>query len=59
AQHGMDEYVEQMRTWGARRGREAGVAYAECFRQHLGHAYPRNNVLAELLGGRVVNNPKY
>ncbi|VTU01787.1 unnamed protein product [Gemmataceae bacterium] len=25
-------------------------AAAEGFRQHLGHSYPQNNVLAELLG---------
>ena len=60
AQHGMDEYIEQMRTWSAQRGRESGrFAYAECFRQHRGHAYRRNNVLAEVLSGRIANNPEY
>ena len=59
AQHGMDEYVESMRAWSARRGSESGFAFAECFRQHLGHAYPRNNVLAELLPGSIVCNPEY
>jgi LmbE family N-acetylglucosaminyl deacetylase len=49
-QHGMDHYVNAMRDWSARRGGEAGVAYAEAFRQHLGHAYPQTNLLAELLG---------
>ena len=48
--HGMDQYVESMRDWCARRGREAGVAYAEGFRQHLGHSYPRDNLLGKLLG---------
>ena len=33
-QHGMDHYVEAMRHWGTQRGKEAGVAYAEGFRQH-------------------------
>ena len=70
AQHGMDEYLDSMRAWSARRGREAADIthnspargegpFAEAFRQHLGHAYPRNNVLAELLPGRVVRNPRY
>ena len=54
--HGMDQYVESMRAWGARRGREAGVAYAEGFRQHLGHGYPRDNLLGELLGA-VTSRP--
>jgi LmbE family N-acetylglucosaminyl deacetylase len=48
--HGMDHYVQSMRDWGARRGREAGVAFAEGFRQHLGHGYPQDNLLGQLLG---------
>jgi LmbE family N-acetylglucosaminyl deacetylase len=48
--HGMDQYVESMKDWCARRGREAGVAFAEGFRQHLGHGYPRDNLLGQLLG---------
>ena len=28
----------------------AGVAFAEGFRQHLGHSYPHDNLVAELLG---------
>ncbi|HEX5271256.1 MAG TPA: PIG-L family deacetylase [Gemmataceae bacterium] len=49
-QHGMDEYVEAMRRWGEERGRPRGVRYAEGFRQHLGHSYPQDNLLGELLG---------
>lgn len=49
-QHGIDHYLQAMREWSARRGAEVGVAYAEAFRQHLGHAYPQDNPLAELLG---------
>lgn len=49
-QHGMDQYLQAMRDWSAQRGAEAGVAYAEAFRQHLGHAYPQTNLLAEVLG---------
>ncbi len=48
-QHGMDHYVESMKHWSARRGSEIGVAYAEGFRQHLGHAYPQDNLLEKLL----------
>jgi LmbE family N-acetylglucosaminyl deacetylase len=48
--HGMDHYVGSMREWSARRGREAGVAFAEGFRQHLGHGYPQENLLGQLLG---------
>jgi LmbE family N-acetylglucosaminyl deacetylase len=48
--HGLDHYVQSMRDWSARRGREAGVAFAEGFRQHLGHGYPQDNILGQLLG---------
>jgi len=47
--HGMDQYVQAMRDWGARCGQAYGVAYAEGFRQHLGHSYPQNNLLGDLL----------
>jgi LmbE family N-acetylglucosaminyl deacetylase len=47
--HGMDQYLQAMRDWGAHRGRGCGVAFAEGFRQHLGHSYPQDNLLAELL----------
>ena len=49
-QHGIDQYLVAMREWSAQRGSECGVAYAEAFRQHLGHAHPQDNVLAEMLG---------
>jgi hypothetical protein len=48
--HGMDHYVQSMRDWCAHRGRAAGVACAEGFRQHLGHSYPQDNLLGRLLG---------
>jgi N-acetylglucosamine malate deacetylase 1 len=48
--HGMDQYVQAMRDWGARRGQAAGVAFAEGFRQHLGHGYPQDNLLGRVLG---------
>lgn len=48
--HGMDQYVQSMRDWSGACGGQAGVAYAEGFRQHLGHSYPQDNLLAQLLG---------
>jgi len=48
--HGMDHYVQSMRDWGAHQGRPAGVAFAEGFRQHLGHSYPQDNLLGQILG---------
>jgi LmbE family N-acetylglucosaminyl deacetylase len=48
--HGMDQYLKAMRDWGAERGRPRGVAFAEGFRQHLGHSYPQDNLLGKLLG---------
>jgi LmbE family N-acetylglucosaminyl deacetylase len=47
--HGMDEYLEQMAAWAANYGRECGYAYAEGFRQHLGHGYPHQPILQTAL----------
>lgn len=47
--HGMDEYILMMRTWAAGRGSSCGCAFAEGFRQHLGHGYPRDPVLQTAL----------
>ena len=52
AHHGMDEYLEAVRRHDARRGEEIGVAYAEGFVRHRGHAYPANDLLAEMFGGQ-------
>ncbi len=51
--HGMDAYIETMKTWSGERGKLIGAAYAEGFRQHLGHSYPHDNILATLLGDKV------
>jgi LmbE family N-acetylglucosaminyl deacetylase len=48
--HGVDNLVESMREWAASQGKNGGVPFAEGFRQHLGHSYPSNNILVELLG---------
>jgi LmbE family N-acetylglucosaminyl deacetylase len=52
-QHGMDEYVDALKAMAARRGESMGAAFAEGFRQHLGHGYPQNNLLAAELGKTV------
>jgi LmbE family N-acetylglucosaminyl deacetylase len=51
--HGIDEYLDRMTTWAAGYGSECGVAYAEGFRQHLGHAYPHDHILQDALKGLV------
>jgi len=50
--HGIDEFVESTRRWSAEIGNPRGVAYAEGFRQHLGHAYPQDDKLSEILSGK-------
>jgi LmbE family N-acetylglucosaminyl deacetylase len=51
--HGIDEYLDRMTAWAAGYGSECGFAYAEGFRQHLGHAYPQEPILQEALEGLV------
>jgi LmbE family N-acetylglucosaminyl deacetylase len=47
--HGMDEYIISMKRQAEGRGKEIGVPYAEGFRQHLGHAYPQDNLMHHIL----------
>jgi LmbE family N-acetylglucosaminyl deacetylase len=49
AHHHMDEYIESMKRFSAARGEKIGKPYGEGFRQHLGHGYPQDNLIAELL----------
>jgi LmbE family N-acetylglucosaminyl deacetylase len=51
--HGMDEYVNIMKESSEKRGREIKSGFAEGFRQHLGHAYPHDNILKAELGDLV------
>jgi LmbE family N-acetylglucosaminyl deacetylase len=51
--HGMDEYILSMKRLAEARGQEIGVPFAEGFRQHLGHAYPQNNLILDELGDLV------
>jgi hypothetical protein len=48
--HGVDNFLDSMQEWSQTQGNACGVAFAEGFRQHLGHSYPQNNLLGELLG---------
>lgn len=50
-QHGLDEYLDGCRRWGAERGKEIGVSYGEAYTQHRGHPYPHDNLLVQLLNG--------
>jgi hypothetical protein len=53
AHHGVEDCVQSMRTLSTMRGKMVGVRYAEGFRQHLGHAYPQDNILRHELGDCV------
>ena len=50
AHHGMDEYLESCKRWSRSRAAEFGLVTAEGFRQHRGHAYPSDDLLAAELG---------
>ena len=47
--HGMDEYVHTMKEFSEKRGRDINKKYGEGFRQHLGHAFPKDNILKKEL----------
>lgn len=56
---GVDEFVLMMKAYSSEKGEEAGVKYAEGFRQHLGFSYPQDNLLASELKMLVhLNLPK-
>lgn len=65
AHHGMDEYIESVRSWCAELGEQASaisgrqVAYAEAIRQHRGHAYPKENLLKKILGEEIIEVPEW
>ena len=52
--HGMDKYTYSMKALSEKRGIEISTEYAEGFRQHLGHAFPQENILKQELGELVV-----
>lgn len=43
--HKVDEYVRSMKSWASTRGKLINTQFAEGFRQHLGHAFPQDNIL--------------
>ena len=57
-QHGLDDYVDSMKRWGADRGALIGVEYAENLRQHLGHPHPTDDILAGLLGSEPAHKER-
>lgn len=61
AQHGEDEYLLSMKRWGADRAkdfRKKTVKYAEGFTPHLGHGFPKDDLLTKALGKSRVKTRK-
>ena len=58
AHHKVDEYLLAMKAVARARGRESGFPYAEGFRQHLGHGFPRENMLLGILGSDIIKQTK-
>jgi LmbE family N-acetylglucosaminyl deacetylase len=52
--HKVDEYILAMKRFARERGLETGTDYAEGFRQHLGHGFPQDNILKNILGEFVL-----
>ncbi len=55
-QHGMDNYIESMKDWSARRGQQIGANYGEAFCQHRGHPHPQDDRLAALLNAHIITD---
>jgi LmbE family N-acetylglucosaminyl deacetylase len=53
-QHGIVDHLADMVAWTRRVGRDAGVEYAEGFRQYRHPPYPKTPVLQDLLGAVVL-----
>lgn len=49
AHHGIDEYLEAAKRHAKNRGKLIRSPYAEAFIQHRGHAFPRDDLLKNLL----------
>jgi LmbE family N-acetylglucosaminyl deacetylase len=52
--HRIDEYILSMKRFGEKRGAEVNRIFAEGYRQHLGHGYPQNNILREILDNKII-----
>lgn len=57
-QHGIDKYIETMKNTAKIYGVRSGFSYAEGFKQHLGNAYPKKNILKKILGDLVKEKNK-
>jgi len=53
AHHGVGDHIEEMRARARELGSQSGVEYAEGFRQHLGHPYPKDDKLSQLVGTKA------
>lgn len=51
--HGVDEYIITMKNISSERGKMINKKYGEGFRQHLGHAFPQDDILKKELNGMV------
>jgi LmbE family N-acetylglucosaminyl deacetylase len=52
--HQWSDYIDSMKRFARKRGAEVNKKYAEGFRQHLGHGFPQNNILRDILGEMVI-----
>jgi LmbE family N-acetylglucosaminyl deacetylase len=52
--HQDNKYIQSMKQFSEKRGRQINCKYAEGFRQHLGHGYPKKNLLKEILDKNVI-----
>lgn len=57
-QHGMDQYIEEMKRADAEAGAPVGMTYAEGFCMHKGHGYPQAPIIENALAGLVKQSPK-
>lgn len=56
--HGLDDYLAAGERFARQQGGNCGCELAEGFRQHLGHGYPQENVLAKELKAYVRERKK-
>lgn len=57
--HKVDEYLMAMKRAAKSKKEESGYEYAEGFRQHLGHSFPQDNILLDILGEKTVKMKKH
>lgn len=52
--HQQSDYINSMKKFAQKRGDDSNTKFAEGFRQHLGHGFPQNNILKEIIGDLVI-----